>query len=482
MGLFDFLSRSVVRRAEGTRNTLFQYVNNNAPVYPAEGLPTYIHAYTHNASVYSIVSLIARRFSVISWYNFQIIDEKKTKEYKSLQKQLHRPGFLNSAAKLKKAAYQEQDDKSKLAQLINHPNAYQGQDSFLFGNAVYYFLCGETFIWQNKGKTEEELNRMTEKEIALLEVLELFILPPQYMEIIPDPNDVYGVLGYQMLIDGQYVKYRKSEIIHWKMFNPVWDGGIARSHLRGFAPLAAGIKVLTQDQDAIDASVAMYQNGGVKAIIYQEDGPKLTPVQSSQLDEVIAEKVNNPKRKAAVAALQGRWGLLQVGNTSVDMELLEAQEATLIKLCNLWGVPPELFIKNNTYENKNQARKDLLTSLLIPACCSLRDELNRVLIPAFGNKRNQTLDIDYGDIPELQQDLKYLVDSLVSAWWFTPNQRLKMMNEEENKDPNMNKIYIPSSLVPLEDANMEAETEELNKIGMNDYAREDRADSMAKVS
>lgn len=482
MGLLDFLSGPVIRRAQATANTTFQTVNNLPPVYPDSGLPTFINAYTNNASIYSILSLMARRFSVISWYNFQIIDDSKTKEYKTIHKQLHRPAFLKSADKIKKAAYQEQEDKSKLAQLINHPNEYQGQDTFLFGVALYYFLCGEVFIWLNRGKSDEELKNMDEAAISKLEVLEMFILPPQYMEIIPDPDNVYGVLGYQLQVNGGYQKYRKAEIIHWKMFNPIWDGGVARSHLRGFAPLSAGLKILTQDQDATDASVAMYQNGGVKAIVFNKSLNKLTPTQETQLTDVIDTKINNPKRKAAVAALQGDWGLLQVGNTSVDMQLLEGQELTLIKLCNLYGVPPELFIKNNTYENKNQARKDLLTSLIIPACCSLRDEMNRVLIPAFGNKRNQTLDIDYGDIPELQQDLKYLVDSLVNAWWFTPNQRLKMMNEEESKDENMNKVYIPSSLVPLDDANAEADMTDLSNINLNDYTREDRGADLAKVS
>lgn len=479
MGLFDFLSRSVIRRAQATTQTTFQTFNNILPVYPDAKLPTFINAYTSNASFFSIVSLAARKFSVIPWYVFNIKEEKATKEYKNIHKKRHQPGFLSKADKLLTKAYQEIDESSAFAKLISRPNNYQGQDTFLFAVYAYYLICGEAFIWLNRGDVEGK----DEKTIAAMPVLEMFVLPSQYMEVIPDQEDVYGVVGYRLQKNGtEYETYSKSEIIHWKTFNPIWDSGVARSHLRGFAPMSAGLKILTQDEDATDAAVAQYKNGGAKAIITNKDLSVLTPTQESQLRDVIDEKINNNKRKAAVAALQGDWAVHQLGNTSVDMELLKAQDQTLIRLCNLMGVPSELFLNGSTYANKLQARKDLVTNLIIPACCSLRDEMNRALKPAFKVKSNQTADIDYSEIPELQEDLKHMVESLVNAWWFTPNQRLKMMNEEENKDPNMDKVYIPSSLVPLEDANMEAEQTELDNTGMNDYTREDRAASLAKVS
>lgn len=477
MGLFDWLSGPVIRRAQAS--TTFQTVNNVLPVYPDAKLPTYINAYTSNAAFFSIVSLAARKFSVIPWYVYNIMDEKKTKEYKNIHKKRHQPGFLSKADKLLTKAYQEIDEGSAFAKLISRPNNYQGQDTFLFAIYAYYLICGEAFIWLNRGDVEGK----DEKTIAQMPVLEMFVLPSQYMEVIPDQEDVYGVTGYRLQKNGtEYVTYSKAEIIHWKTFNPCWESGIARTHLRGFAPLSAGLKILTQDEDATDAAVAQYKNGGVKAIITNKSLNKLTPTQASQLDDVIDEKINNNKRKAAVAALQGDWAVHQLGNTSVDMELLRAQDQTLIRLCNLMGVPSELFLNGSTYANKLQARKDLVTNLIIPACCSLRDEMNRALKPAFKAKANQTVDIDYSEIAELQEDLSLMVQGLVNAWWFTPNQRLKMMNEEESEDENMNKVYIPSTLQPLDNANMDAEAMDLTNQNLNDYTREDRESNLAKVS
>jgi len=51
----------------------------------------------------------------------------------------------------------------------------------------------------------------------------------------------------------------------------------------------------------------------------------------------------------------------------------------------------------------------------------------------------------------MQQDLGEMVTSLEKAWWFTPNQKLQKMNEEISNDPLMNKVYIPSNLVPIDE-------------------------------
>jgi phage portal protein BeeE len=144
------------------------------------------------------------------------------------------------------------------------------------------------------------------------------------------------------------------------------------------------------------------------------------------------------------------------------MELVDWGTKTLRDLCNIHNVPAELFIENQTYANKNEARKDLVTNNTIPARNSFRDELNRQLLPAFGMEGSHTIDNDYSDLPELQQDLKMMAESLDKMPHLTPNEKRMMMNYEPIDNPNMDKVYIPNNLVCIDDVGLEGFGEDDN--------------------
>jgi HK97 family phage portal protein len=449
-------------------------IGSLSPVYPDTRDSCFLRdGYTNNAAIYSIVSLAARKFSSIKWYTYKIKSQKEARTYKQMGKSLDSPlSVAHSKLRHIKAYEQEVDEESELSKLLNRPNPMQGQDAFWSGVYSYYKTVGEAFIWLNRGiEFYPGVDDMGDVDVSKKPILEMWVLPTDKMILVPDPNDVNGVLYYQMEINGTYIPFRKEDIIHWKTFNPNFDA-TTRAHMRGMAPLRAGLRLMTMNDEAVDSAVSMFQNGGAKGVLYDESMGKLSVTQRSQVEDVINEKINNNKRKAAVASLQGKWGYLNIGLDAVDQELLNALKLTLEQLCNLQGVPPELFITGNTYENKNQARRDLLTNLIIPDCCGLRDELNRVLLKAFGaNSKTFTIDIDYSDIPELQEDLKKLAEILNITWWFTPNERRVMMNEEPLDDKNMDKIYIPSTLQSIDRVDMDVLTSQANQGGYNDYAR-----------
>jgi hypothetical protein len=54
----------------------------------------------------------------------------------------------------------------------------------------------------------------------------------------------------------------------------------------------------------------------------------------------------------------------------------------------------------------------------------------------------------------MQQNLKETVDALDKAWWITPNQKLAQMGRELSKDALMDKVYIPTSYVPLDEVSV----------------------------
>ncbi|TAG99525.1 MAG: phage portal protein, partial [Sphingobacteriales bacterium] len=402
--------------------------------------------------------LISKRFGQMPRYEYKVKDKKAAKQYK----RLINPGGTSAAA-LRKAfalrvkAYDEDIVDGALSKLVMKPNDYQGQDQFFQAVAIQYELFGECFIWKNRGINENG------------EPLELHVLPANYVDVVPDETDVWGVSGYIFKVSGSELGLRKEDVIHWKNNNPNFDA-VTREHLRGQSPLKAGLKLLQQDIDATDASVAMFQNGGARGVLFNKTLNNLSPEQQTQLQNVINRKLNAGAVKSAIATLQGDWGYADFGLSSVDMELLKAAQSTTEKLCNLFSVPPELFISGQTYENKNQARKDFLTNKVIPMCAAFDDELNRSLGKDFKSS-NTTLQTEYDNEPELQEDIEKLIEysaKLFDRGVINGNEFRKLSNYEESSEPMHNQFLIAGNYTPLQDldlANQEAMIDDYDSSG-----------------
>ena len=457
------------RQLVNSNNTVQPVIFGGPAVYSDVNLLRFIQdGYSANATVYTIISMVSRKFGSIPRYVYKIDDQKSARQYKALLKQ--GKFSLKQVIELERKAYDEDIIDNAFSELLNRPNEMQGQDAFYELACTFYMIAGETFIWLNRGDIDDMEDSVADK----LPPLEMFVMPSQYIELIPDPEDLWGVVGYYFVANGQRIFLRKNDVVHWKKPNPNFDA-ITRVHQRGFSSLNAGNKLVTQDESATNAAVAMQQNDGAKGILFNETLDKLDAVQKSQVETVINRKVNNRDIKGAIATLQGKWGYLDLGQSSVDMELVESTKAIFVRICNLYGISPDLFQGETTYENVQQARKDLITNLIAPMACSLRDEMNRALLPAFALSKQFTHDIDVTQLPELQNDTSQLITALGTAWWMTPNQRLKAQNEEASDDPNMDKVWIPNTLVLMEDAAMPDVTTTLNSfaddIGTNKNAR-----------
>lgn len=432
-----------------TGNAIQPILIGGPATYPDPNILRFIQTgYSANATVYTIVSVVARKFGSVPRYVYKTADQKSLRTYRDFIRQ--GKFTLRDIKNLERKAYEETTlDDTPFGELLARPNPWQGQDSFYELICTFYIIAGESFIYLNRGDIEGMDDDQADKEPPM----EMYVLPSQYVELIPDPEDVWGIVGYYFNVSGQRIFMRENDVIHWRKPNPNFDAN-TRIHLRGFSPLNAGNKLVTQDEAATDAAVAMHQNDGAKGILFNKSMDSMDPIQKSQLESVIDRKVNNRSIKSAVAVIQGDWGYQDLSQSSVDMELVEGQQAIFVRTCNLLGVNPMLFVVDSTYENIQQARKDLVTSLVLPMCCSLRDEMNRGLLKGFGLTKQYTHDVDVAQLPELQNDAAAMITSLAPAWWLTPNQRLAAMNEEKSDDPNMDKVWMPTGMQLMEDAAM----------------------------
>jgi len=420
------------------------------PVYPALNPQTYVAQYNTNSTVYTIINLMAKKFAVLPRVLAQIEDTATEKQYKRALK--NNAGMKHSKLmKMHDKSYRTDDPviQNPLTDLLDHPNEYMGQDQFYAAIYTYKKLTGNSFVWLNRGDNDSVEGDARYK----LPVLEMHVLPSQFMTITVDRQFLFGeIVNYVLYDQGQPIYFQKEDIIHWRDPNPRYDG-YNFTHYYGLSPLEAGMQLLTQDRAGRDAMVAMYQNGGARGVLYNESFNNLTPEQLASGKSAIDTKINNRAQKSAVAMLPGTWGYLQLGDSAVDMEFVETMDKVFQRCCNLLGCNPQLFETKTTFNNVEQARKDLITNAIMPDACSYRDEENRVLLQAFGlDKTKYTIDIDIDDIPELQDDMEKVTKRVLSAWVMTPNEMREELGMDDLDEPGMDEPWVPTTLAILSDA------------------------------
>jgi HK97 family phage portal protein len=426
---------------------------NQAQVLQGFDAQKYTEAYEANADVYAIASFLARKAASIPWYVYTKKPGAKARmalqRYKSLTKGLSNPGAMEQALMARKAAYDENMvvDDSATALLLKSPNAYQGQDQFfeqLFGMR---FLTGEGIIWGNDGNIDEG------------EFSELFVMPTQYMDIIADPLDLFGLSGWVLQAGNGNMALEKEDVLQWKSWNPQFDSS-TRVHLRGVSPIKAAWNNYLMGAEAQKASAKLMANGGAKgALVPKPVGNQIPLVDektAAQMQMALADRVNNNNRYGQVAMLQTPWEFLNFGLTSGEMALIDTMKFSLEQWCRVFSMPVVLFSAENMADNNYQnALRDLVTNTIVPMCAQLRDEMNKWLLPRMGDT-DMFIDFDIQALPELQRDIEKMVNGLKAADWLTMDEKRVAMNYEP-KGGAYATSYIPQGMIPIEQANMDVD-------------------------
>lgn len=438
----DSVNPMVAQQIETYLSNNYAVINSVVPVAPGATDQQAVKAYAGNWAVYTIVKKKIQMAANIPFYEYAIKDQKAFRKYKQLTSgDQHTAESLYKAGLYKVKAMEQVSDSSPINQLLLNPNSEDSQFEFL--EKVYGFLNlnGETFMWRkrlsmgaNKGKT-----------------VSLNTLPPAYMDVIPDGNLPVGVGGFIFNLYGAY-PLRPDEVIQIKYFNPIHDNN--NCQLRGLSPIKAGYKLLIKDESAIDGEISSFKNGGPPLIVYREDARDLTDTQAGLLKQRFVNETSGVQNINKIMLSAGKLGAIQTGISPVDQELLESGKFTFQQLCALWQMQPGFYLPfDATYNNADAYKKAAYTDSIIPDVIRVRDGFNK----AFRSEMSGTsfIDADLTNIPVLQQDMKTLSEWLAISPEITFNERREMKAQERMSDPNMDKVYVSSSLSSLDDLNIQ---------------------------
>ena len=430
--------KSIINKSQQTHPSFNQAVYNylgNSVIWNPENDDTFINkGYRHNATVYSIINLISKSATTIPLCIYEVKKETELKRYKALTSSGIDGEILHRSNYIKKNALVEVED-TELHELLNRPNPAQSFNSFLSEIIAFHSITGNSYVYGIKPETGSNKHKY----------VELYVLPSQNVEI-NSGGIMQPVKEYTLTYNGTY-RMPAECVLHMKDFNPYYDG--TGSHLYGMSPLKAGLRSMDANNEALTAGVKYLQNGTARGMLVADEGD-LNEVQARQLKDKFREQHQGANNMGDVIITPKKLSWVNFGLSASDLTLIEQYGQTIKDLCNIYNVPVQLLnnTESSTYNNMKEAKKALYQNAVIPKMTMLRDELNRWLVPHYGDKLY--LDFDFSVIPELQEESDKVVSQMSAAWWLTPNEKRAAMNYGLDDDTSeMNDYYIPSNFLPL---------------------------------
>jgi phage portal protein BeeE len=450
----------------------YAYVSAQTILY-ADNKERYIcEGYAVNDIIYSIINLILQKVKVARWGWYTVVDEKAYVEYCDLVKTMTTRNYeslkdnaplqikkdFKRVTELHKQALKPLNGVAtsvgKLQELIKYPNQDQTWAQMVEEGCGFKLITGDKF--RIADISEGPLTKGLPKEINNL--------ASQHMIIIREADRFpYRAAAYKYQC-GVIKNYTREEMLHEKYFNPVWDA--VGTQLYGLSPIQAAWQRILRTNKGQIAATASYDNGGADGALWPKD-KEFAEFLANQRPEILDETKARVKsaigggvrKRGDIAVLgSGPWEHARFRMSNVDLAIIEAEKWDMPMLCNIWQVPSQLM---NDPNNKIQANavsgeKALTLRCAWPLLCDERDSMNRKFQTSWGLKgKNVVLDFDATVFTELEEDKASMVKWLLDAYWLTPNQKLDMMGEPISDDPNMKRIWMPSSLIPMDDASVE---------------------------
>lgn len=415
--------------------------------------------YAGNAVVYSIIKHISDKMAIMPFNLYQVDDKAAFRKYLNIKNNLgHKrlsidPSSLKEYKEIRKKAISEVEDHPML-QLLDKLG-FEGR-SQLNG---YRDSTGDAYIWKVRGVS------------GLSEPLAYRVLPSQHMSIVMNENNYYEAVGYVMNI-GKSNSFAPEEVAHWYHWNPYFD--TAGSHLYGLSPMRAAYYDIMASNEGKKALASEFKNNGIRGAIVRNTDRPWTDKQRDQVQDYVDKHFNGNDKRGKIRAMNidAKW--MQLGLNHAEMELAKSLQLTKEDLCNVWQFPPRLIAAiEGTFNNVEAAERQLITHCIFPRAKSWVDLVNNNLLLDFkSNAKGLYYDVDISALPEMQTDMKNLVETL-DKMPISPNEFRRATGYDDDVDPAANKIFMNNTKVPIDQLNQDLGANiqnEINNAGkFNDY-------------
>lgn len=204
---------------------------------------------------------------------------------------------------------------------------------------------------------------------------ELWVIPSQWMRIIPDKKNFIG--GYLLTRGAQNIAFEPDEILHFKYPNP-------NDLYYGMSPLAAAAHAIDTDEYMDKYEMALFRNQARPDAVLETD-KSLTDPEYKRL-EIAWNKTHQGVGKAGkMAILEAGLKFKPMALSPRDLNFLAGRKFTRDQICNIFLVPS---LKIGVTEQVNRANMDTADygfekDVILSKRIRIQEKINEKLMPRY---------------------------------------------------------------------------------------------------
>lgn len=315
-------------------------------------------------------------------------------------------------------------------QILRKPNADWSKFQFLEMHFTFMKLCGESFWYIAKGE-KTKVPR------------EFYLLRPDLMQVLVDPNSPVGAVGGYILRlqNGQTQAFNKDEILHFKMPNP-------ENAYRGKGPVQAGkVYIETENHSSKWKLFSVYNSGRPSGIV--QIGGQMNNDQFKIFKKEFNSQINGVENTGKTLFIKGADSL-KYEKLSMDLNEVALRALRDLSLEDIMI----MFRANKTIlgisDDVNRANADanrevFIQNLIIPELDRFVEHIDAFFIDTF----SEDVTLTYKN-PRTKTD-KEIDETIKNNLYkcMTVNEARALKGLEPDPSPGANKLYIPVNLVPL---------------------------------
>lgn len=420
--------------------------------YPREGKTYVEQGYGANSDVYSAIQQMSVKTSSIP-YTVRKIDDKGAKskldKLNAATKSVFSPQQEIKKRILETKAFQEEE----LDFPLKKPNELQTWTEILSLYKTFLKTTGNVYFYMMKPK--DGLNKGVPKR--------LYVLPSHLVQIVLKNNiDLLGEespISHYMLIEGnQYVEFDAEDIIHIKYANPFYDeeGG----HLYGLSPLRAALLNIQSSNEAVINNNKVLKNGGAFGFIHSKGQKAMTPEQALAIKQRLKEMDSDDDRLGRITGISAEIGFTRVGLSTEELKPFEYLSYDQKAICNVLGWSVKLLNNNEDSSSLNNGGMDselkrMVSDNIMPDLNLLCNALNDKFIPLFDGYEDSIIEFDYSELPEMQQDMKTMMEWIelaVNIGIMSRNEGREVLKLGKSENEYMDVFTVKDDVIPLDEA------------------------------
>lgn len=230
-----------------------------------------------------------------------------------------------------------------LNQMFKRPNEFMTWFEMKEGIVWHLDLTGNVYL------LKDEYN-------ALGQPTKIYLLRPDKMEVVPSSTKF--IAGYQYDVDGNKIPFKREDIIHIKLPNPISD-------LVGMGKIEASQITYNTEIAASTYNWKFFENGASPSAILTNEA-SMNEDSYNRLVKLFQKRQTGFMRMQRPMLLEQGTQYKQMGLSQQDMAFMEQRKFSQQEILSIFGVPPakagimEYASYANVKEQENTYRKDTL--------------------------------------------------------------------------------------------------------------------------